>query len=125
MLEVALVVLLAWLFYGVFFYIFPIWELKTAFFHSVVGHLSQTQEVSNLSMKTGHLQVVLSTVTTQLSNGCHLATRSQAGAGVEKGGSVKIHYLKGCVLSTQWVWNVVDLDRGVQAPEAQPGLGGS
>lgn len=64
-MEVALVVLLALLFY-VFFNIFPIWELKTAFFHSVVVNLSHTQEASNLSMKTGHLQVVLSTVTTQL-----------------------------------------------------------
>lgn len=64
MLEVILV-LLALLFYVWFFNIFPIWELKTPFFHSLVVNLSQTQKVSNFSVKAGHLQVMLYTVTTQ------------------------------------------------------------
>lgn len=103
MLEVALNVLLALLFLCVF-NIFPTRELKMPFFHSWVVNLSETQEVGNLSMKSGHLQAVLCIVTIQQSNGCHWATRSRAGAGGEIGGSVGIPYLmrkfKCCVLST-------------------------
>lgn len=92
MLEVALNVLLALLLLCVF-NIFPTWELKMPFFHSWVVNPSETQEVGNLSMKSGHLQAVLCIVTIQQSNGCHWATRSWAGMGGENGGSVGIHYL--------------------------------
>lgn len=64
-----------------------------SFFHSWVVNPSQTQKVGNLSMKTGRLQTVLCTVTTQLRGGCHLATRSQAAAGGGRRGSEEMHYL--------------------------------
>lgn len=54
MLEVVLVVLQALLFLYIV-NIFPTWELKTPFFHSLVVNPSQMQEVGNLSKKNGHL----------------------------------------------------------------------
>lgn len=81
MWEVVLIVLAS-----LFLYIFNIFltgELKMPFFHSRVVNPSEMQEAGNLSMKSGHLEAVLRTVTIQLSNWCHLATRSRLGQEVK------------------------------------------
>lgn len=59
---------------------------------------------------------MLCAVTTRLSDGCHLATRSHAGAGDGRGGWLKIRYLPEktqtwCITNTGvdiwWIWTEV------------------